>query len=1346
MLHTEDLVDLAEELRRASFHVSTQQIFAAQHVLDTLREVGEEVPHTRLRTVLAPIFCTTPDEQRTFAPLYQEWSEKRFRAPRQPPREKRSRSPKLELTEPKSRRIAGSVLLALFGIGLSWLVWQEFRPRELTGHVIAKAAPLADVRVTLGEHETRTDANGHFSLAFTAREMPGNVVIVAEGYAPRTRTVGDSDREAAWWSRVLKGLTLPLSVALGDLELSPLRQQERAQPVIQLREEAGSQVARIDPLWRLNASDLTLPLLWWERLVWTNMLVSLLPIVSWLLWALRRRLRRPVLQRVTSHTPPTLREVVLHGGTAALLPSVPLRRFAQSLRRRRRVHSTVLDTLKTVEVTTQRGGLFLPIFGSRVEPEYLVLVDRTSVADHQAQLALQVVTDLVKSDVLIDQYEFDGDPTMLRHIEGGRVVHRGSSAALVTADALHMTALEELLVRTPTHRLLLFCAPSLLFDGLTGLPRAWAEQLTTWEERFIFTPEPPEHWGRAEWILEKLGFSIIPLSRAGFLILTEVFQSGTSPRILRAEATATKPLAYKRTVGRWLERRAPAPEVITRLCEDLQKTLGRQGFLWLAACAAYPEIHWGLTLRLGVGLFSNSGDIERLLPLLAPLVWLREAFIPDWLREALLQRLTPAEAEQVRRAVMDILSSVGTATTTSFSLRVATEAPSHQQFSWWTRLRSWWSQRRSVSTLLREAPEGSPLQDYVLVRFLARKRLTALTPTAPRTFLRALFPGGHVWLGWRPWVSLTACLMLSSGLAAWPFPPLTSLSVPALRLLSFGPNSQILAFAFGESVIVTDLMSGKEMVRVKHDGRVYSIAVSPDSRYVVSGSHDNTARVWELTTGQEVARMTHDNLVETVAISPDSRYVVSGSRDNTARVWELTTGKEIARMTHEKMVNTVAVSPDSRYVVSGSSDNTARVWELATGKEIARMTHDKLVEIVAVSPDSRDVLRGSWDNTARVWEFATGKEIARMTHDEWVNIVAASPNNHYVVSGSDDNTARVWDLTTGKEVARMTHDQRVRTVAVSPDSRYVVSGSHDNTARVWELTTGQEVARLTHDRPVTAVAISQDGKTLASTSRDSLQLHRFTSNASPPRAVAFLVGNNDSGTGNSLAGPILDVRAVGKALEPLGFQVFTFENASQQQIRQAFADLTRQLRPDDRLLVFLSGQGTTRSTRIGEQFIFAAAAKEANAPVGTMGIEGTEIAAFFRDILVTQALLVVDASFARLLASTLQRYDSEAKEPRTRFLLSSYTEDHPMDAPKGSPFSLAFAATLQEMRQNTSGEELVQEITRRMAKAGDAQRPSYEPFLAGGHVSGDFQFMVPEASRREKPSSNVGRDRLQMAQ
>jgi WD40 repeat protein len=271
---------------------------------------------------------------------------------------------------------------------------------------------------------------------------------------------------------------------------------------------------------------------------------------------------------------------------------------------------------------------------------------------------------------------------------------------------------------------------------------------------------------------------------------------------------------------------------------------------------------------------------------------------------------------------------------------------------------------------------------------------------------------------------------------------------------------------------------------------VLSVAVTPDGKYVVSGSADNTVRLWDLPTGKEVRRfMGHRSEVNSVAVTPDRKYVVSGSSDKTVRVWDLATGQEVRRfMGHEDWVLSVAVTPDGQYVVSGSGDKTVRLWELATGQEVRRFTgHENWVLSVAVTPDGQYVVSGSWDKTVRLWDLATGKEVRRFPgHSDCVNSVAVTPDGKYAVSASADKTVRLWDVATGKEVRRFTgHEGEVLSVAVTPDGQYVVSGSDDKTVRLWELATGKEVRRFTgHKDWVRSVAVTPDGKCVVSGSLD----------------------------------------------------------------------------------------------------------------------------------------------------------------------------------------------------------------------------------------------------------------------
>lgn len=167
----------------------------------------------------------------------------------------------------------------------------------------------------------------------------------------------------------------------------------------------------------------------------------------------------------------------------------------------------------------------------------------------------------------------------------------------------------------------------------------------------------------------------------------------------------------------------------------------------------------------------------------------------------------------------------------------------------------------------------------------------------------------------------------------------------------------------------------KELVLLRtlsgHTAPVRSIAMSPDSQTLVSGSQDSTIKVWRLAAGRAMRTLTnHTGFVQSVAISPNNQTLVSGSQDSTIKVWGLGTGKEIRTLFDRSVAWSLAISSDSQMLVSGGSDGTIKIWNLVTGEELRKLTaHKDSLYGVAISPDEQMLVSCSQDSTIKVWGY-----------------------------------------------------------------------------------------------------------------------------------------------------------------------------------------------------------------------------------------------------------------------------------------------------------------------------------------------------------------------------------------
>jgi WD40 repeat protein len=113
------------------------------------------------------------------------------------------------------------------------------------------------------------------------------------------------------------------------------------------------------------------------------------------------------------------------------------------------------------------------------------------------------------------------------------------------------------------------------------------------------------------------------------------------------------------------------------------------------------------------------------------------------------------------------------------------------------------------------------------------------------------------------------------------------------------------------------------------------VAFSPDGKTVLTGSADNTARLWD-GKGQPVGKpLQHQGPVTSVAFSHDGRTILTGSEDRMARLWDARTGEHsLAVFPHPGAITSVAFSPtDDKLVLTGSEDGTARLWDVPTPLE-----------------------------------------------------------------------------------------------------------------------------------------------------------------------------------------------------------------------------------------------------------------------------------------------------------------------------------------------------------------------------------------------------------------------------
>lgn len=318
-------------------------------------------------------------------------------------------------------------------------------------------------------------------------------------------------------------------------------------------------------------------------------------------------------------------------------------------------------------------------------------------------------------------------------------------------------------------------------------------------------------------------------------------------------------------------------------------------------------------------------------------------------------------------------------------------------------------------------------------------------------------------------------------------------------------------------------MKMKPIMLHGHERSITQIKYNREGDLIFSCAKDAQPNVWYSLNGERLGTFNgHNGAVWCIDVDWNTTKVLTGSADNTCKIWDCETGACLSTLDTNTAVRSCGFSYSANYVML-TTDKTMGfpceilIYDIRDSSQM--LSGDPLQKITIPTSESKItsavwcgldemILTGHENGDCRQYEMKSGEVLnSAKAHSKQINDIQLSKDGLWFITASKDFTAKLFDMDTLDLLKTYKTERPVNSASISPLYDHVVLGGGQEAMSVTTTSTriGKFDARFFHMvfeeefgsvkghfGPINSLSFHPDGKSYSSGGEDGyVRVHYF---------------------------------------------------------------------------------------------------------------------------------------------------------------------------------------------------------------------------------------------------------------